>query len=98
MKIPKKLKVGQHSFKINITKARDESKGSENWGKTKFSIPTIYLDQELSLSKREETFLHEIIHICFDQAGIDRDEKEEEYLVNAITNQLYPILKANKLI
>lgn len=98
MKIPKKIKVGAHCYTIKITKVRDVAKGSSTWGRTTFAGCNVFLDSELAPSKLEETFIHEILHICFDQAGIVKDEKEEEQLVNAIANQLYPILKNNNLL
>lgn len=101
MKIPKKLKVGAHLFDVKVTKVKDDAKGTNNWGKTSYARCNMYLDSELSQSRLEETFIHEILHVCFDQAGLQgkyKEESEEENLVNSLANQLYPILKNNNLL
>lgn len=98
MKIPKKLKVGSHTYTVTIAKGDGELSEPKYWGKTDYKNCSINLKSEIPKSKQEETFIHEILHICFDQAGIERPEPEEEYLVNSIANQLYQILKQNKLI
>lgn len=101
MKIPKKLKVGAHEFEVRKVKTRDLTKGNDNWGKTGFSTLQILLDQELKQTRQEETLLHEILHVCFFQGGLChkyKDPAEEEYIVDTIANQLYPILKNNGLL
>lgn len=100
MKIPKTLKVGAHSYKIQIKKVRDNAKGANNWGKTSFATGELFLDSELIPSMLEETFLHEICHIACYQTGLTQklEEKEEEDIVNRISLGLYAILKENKLI
>ena len=100
MKIPKKLKVGAHTYNVEISKTRDEKKGDGNWGKTMYARCQIYLDEHLVPSKQEETFLHEILHVAMDQSGlnVDFDREKEEGIVNRLTAALYPILKENNLL
>lgn len=100
MKIPSKLKVGAHTFTVRKANARDAEKGSDYWGKTDYSNATITIDNEVQQSKMEEVLLHEILHVCFDHSGLNvkYDRGEEENIVNALSNQLYMILKVNKLI
>lgn len=98
MKIPKKIKVGSYEYSIDMVKGRNELTEPKYLGKTKLEDLKIYIDSDLPQSKQEETFIHEVLHVCFDQAGIKRSEDEEEYLVNAFANQLYPILKDNNLL
>lgn len=98
MNIPKKLKVGGHTYTVNIVKGDNALCSPQYLGRTSHNKNTIDLEEEIPDSKREEVFLHEILHICFDQGGIDREYKEEEYLVNTLSNQLYSILKDNKII
>lgn len=101
MKIPKKVRLGGHEYTVTVVKVRDEKKGSHLWGKTDLNHNTILLDTELAQSRMEETFWHEILHVCFNQAGIELEkagEDKEEYLVNALAPQLYAVLKENKLV
>mgnify|MGYP001578519050 CR=1 FL=1 len=85
-------------YDVEVTKTRDEAKGQNNWGKTLLGKCKIYLDDDICQSRREETFIHEILHLCTNQAGLDLEFKQEENIVNAISNALYPILKENKLL
>lgn len=98
MKIPKKLKAGGHIYNISLVNGESELANKQWLGKTAISDCKMVLDKSLPQSKLEETFLHEILHICFDLAGIDRSDEKEEFLVNSLSNQLYPILKGNNLL
>lgn len=100
MKIPKTLQIGGHTYTVEITKADDDAKGHNNWGKTIFPKCKIYLDESLPQSRLEETFLHELLHVAMDQSGINTelDKDKEENYVNRISMTLFHIMKVNKLI
>ena len=94
MKIPKILKVGGHQYKVEITKTYNESKGSNNWGRTNHVKLKIYLDEGLVESKKEETFIHELLHAVDSHQGNILKESQ----VDKIANGLYMVLKDNKLL
>ena len=94
MKIPNKLKVGGHEYKVQITKTYDEAKGYNNWGRTNHAKLKIYIDSEINQSKKEETFIHELLHTVDHHIGSILKEDQ----VNRISNSLYQVIKDNKLI
>lgn len=103
MKIPKTIKVGAHIFTVELTKPKDTERNRTNWGKTMLEEKRILIDRELPESQLEETFLHEIMHICFHESRInyDIDEKvalTEEQIVSRLITPLHSILKNNKLL
>ncbi|MEK6880052.1 MAG: hypothetical protein AABY22_10610 [Nanoarchaeota archaeon] len=94
MKIPKKLKVGGHEYTIRITPVTDKAKGSNNWGRTYHATQEILIDKELSITKQEETFVHEIVH-CI-ESFMESNSKENH--VTRFSNGLYQVLKENNLL
>ena len=103
MKIPKKLKIGGHDFDVILKKPTDKEKGYNNWGKTFFANNEMMIDNDLSQSRQEEVFLHEILHCCFEMSGLnkeldDKKQKSEEDIICNLTAILYQILKDNNLL
>ena len=103
MKIPRKLKVGASIFSIELTKSKNDERGSGNWGITFLEKRRILLDKELPQIQLEETLLHEILHICFHQSRLNYDfdnkvQLSEEQVVNRIIPILHQIFKDNKII
>ncbi len=102
MKIPNKLKVGSHVYKVELRKSKDGEKGRGNWGKTFLEEKKVLIDMDMPDSLNEETLLHEIIHIAMDQSCLNLDldhevKLSEEQVVTRLTTPLYDILKENKL-
>lgn len=99
MKIPKNFNTGSHVYRVKLVKTRDDAKERHNLGKTTHENHLIYIEKDLSASRLEETFLHELLHICFYQAALqNKFRDDEEYIVDALTNQLYGILVKNKML
>lgn len=94
MKIPNKLKIGGHVYSVRITSVTDEAKGSNNWGRTYHGKGKILIDKEISQTKKEEVFIHELVH-CVEHF-VDSDSKESH--VTRFSNGLYQVLKDNKLL
>ena len=94
MKIPNKLKVGGHEYKVEITKTYDEKKEHNNWGQTNHVKLKIYLDEGLANTKMEETFIHELLHAVDSHQGNILKEGQ----VDKIANTLYAVLKDNNLL
>ncbi len=103
MNIPKSIKVGGHTYSVELTKTKDTEKGKHHWGITYLEEKRILLDKEMPVTQIEETFLHEILHICMHQSRIsydieDKIELSEEQIVMRLTIPLYQILKENNLL
>ena len=100
MKIPKKLKVGGHTYTITFNKTNDEVRGKNNWGITNHELKTMYIDKEVPQSQKEETFIHELLHIVNHQTKLNYElsSHKEENIVKRMAESLYTILKDNNLL
>ena len=100
MKIPKKLKIGGHDYKILVVDGEDQKKGNSNWGKTFHHQKEVYIDKSAAQSQREQTFFHEIIH-CIDKV-YNGDElvnaDRGEATISRLAEGVYQVLKDNKLL
>jgi hypothetical protein len=88
MKIPKKIKVGGHTYKISFPKVIDDD--VVHMGATCEEACTIEIKKGMSKSQTEETLLHELIHAA--------DSSVPENVVNRLAFILYQVLKDNKFI
>jgi hypothetical protein len=103
MKIPKKLKVLSHEYDVKIVDTADDEKGRDNWGMTNHAKKIIRIDNLLSDSTIEETFIHEMLHVVFHLSGVGTDldggqRTTEESVVDKIAPILTSILKDNKIV
>ena len=55
----------------------------------------IFLDKKAIQSKKEETFLHELIHLAYRATTNELDDKLEERIVKAWSWNIYGILVDN---
>ena len=79
----RKLDIGGHKYSV---KFMDGEKAGES-NKYVFGMNThrtceIFLDEKLVTSRRNETFLHEVIHVILVNTGCDHDEGLIESLAN----------------
>lgn len=64
----------------------------QNMGKSDFAKAKIYINRDLPEDVIENVLLHEIMHICY-RNGYLCKEDDEERVVEVLTNLLYPVLK-----
>ena len=98
MNIPKKLKIGGHVVKVVHMDDLILEDGTELLGAASGGENTILLARHangrvVQESTEEETFLHEIMHIVTDNAGM----RLKEHQVNAIAAGLHQVLRDNRL-
>ena len=76
MKIPKSLKIGGHSYKIELVKEGELAKN--DCGSLSRENNKIYIDTKLSDSNRTVTLIHEILHAVnneLSESFVDGDRK-----------------------
>lgn len=95
MKIPNKISYNGISYRVKEVEKLD---GERNWGRTSFKYNEIHLERELPIDKKEQTFIHEMLHVAFDNTGLEWENKKEERYVRAWADNIYGILKQNKLL
>jgi len=90
MKIPNKLKIGGHIFKIDYSKELENENGKTEWKEN-----TIYLCKTLPQDQKESTLIHEIIHCCNTSIG---DTNSHHAIIDSLAEQLYQVFKDNNLL
>lgn len=63
-------------------------------GMVNYAKSVIELDNDMSQTKKEQTFIHEVLHACFTESGF---EKQDEDMINRVSITLYQVLKDNNL-
>lgn len=94
MKIPKKIKVGGHIYKV-ILRNRNENDGASELGTANiYNKLKIWLDTGQASSQLESTLLHEIIEIV---NALNKIGLTEEKICQLETG-LYQVFSDNKLL
>lgn len=95
MKIPKKIKIGPHTYKIKYQKGM--SKNHSVLGQTRMLDGVIAIDPEQIQTQLEDTFIHEILHAINMQVEfVNRDRDVEESAIIKLSPLLLQIIKENK--
>lgn len=97
MKIPKKVKIGAHTYTVMI-----EPQLSENHnlaGQSRHARGVIVLDKEQTQTQLEDTLLHEILHAINAQVKFIPDDRDtEEDAVSRLSPILLQVLKENSFL
>ena len=93
MKIPKKLKIGGHTYEVRLV---DDGEALFLDGEGAISRDThiIEINSRYPQSEKEATLLHEIFHAL----NATFDEGTNHMLVESLSQQLYQVLKDNKML
>ena len=90
MQIPSSLKIGGHRFKVDKSKVLQGDNGETDVG-----ICVIRISKDLTQSQQEATLIHELFHAI--NPTLD-NEHLGHALIDSLAEQIYQILKDNKLI
>lgn len=86
MRIPKTLKIGGHTVKVEIKKLENDCGFYDN------RRGLIVIDSEMPRTLKESTLLHEIIHVL----NSTLSEKEIGHMFqDSLAEQLYQVLSEN---
>lgn len=66
----------------------------DHLGQILYTKGIIKVDSNIATDRKEQVFVHELLHAIFFEAGI---EEQEEDMVNRVGIVLYQVLKQNKL-
>lgn len=89
MRIPTKLKIGGHQFKVLITDTRPGLMGEMDTSKN-----TIKIDKTLPQTQKEVTLMHEIFHAI--NTELDNSANGHA-LLESLSQQLYQVFVDNKM-
>ena len=91
MKIPKKLKIGGHIFKIVLEKeSKAKTSRGHNCGHSDRTTGIISINADLIQSEQELTLIHEIFHLINGELN--------ETLLDSLSEQVYQVFKDNQLL
>lgn len=91
--IPAKVKVAGIEYEvIEVNKMEEQF---NQLGQILYTKGLIKLDKELAPDRKEQVFVHELLHACFYEAGF---EEQDEDMVNRLGIVLYQVLKDNHLV
>lgn len=93
--IPSSVKIGGVVY--NVYEAESVS-DDENilLGEVDYHKATIYINEDNHPDMKEQTLLHEMIHVILRMMG-KGDLNEDEYFVDALAYNLHQVLKENKI-
>ena|ERR1700749_52253 len=100
MKIPKKLKIA--GFIWDVAENKEVTNEGGCYGSTHNNLQKIFLEPKMTIQKRDQVFLHEILHAVWNSYGLsynkDFNHDKEELVVDALSNGLYQVLRDNNLL
>lgn len=90
--IPSTVKVAGITYSIEETEKLKER--YDLLGQILYQRGLIQLEKDLPSDRKEQVFVHEILHACFYEAGF---EEQDEDMINRLGIVLYQVLKQNNL-
>jgi IrrE N-terminal-like domain len=90
--IPSKVKVAGIDYEVHEVDGILER--FNTLGQINYHKGIIELDSSLCQTRKEQTFVHELLHACFKEAGYDEQDEE---MIDRVSAVLYQVLKDNKL-
>jgi hypothetical protein len=90
--IPNAVKIA--GLEYNVTDVDGLAEHHGLCGQVLYERCLIKLDSSLPADKKEQVFVHELVHGIFEQSGYDEQNEE---MVNRLGIVLYQVLKDNKL-
>lgn len=94
-KLPASVRVGALDYAIKpwSQKAADNTRA---YGMCDRATLVILIQEDLTPQKQAEVLLHEILHACYDNAGLNMEPTlEEERVVNGMGYQLLQVIRDN---
>lgn len=95
MKIPKKVKIGAHEYKVICEKDLASNHGA--LAQSRHAKGVIVIDPDVTATQLKDSLIHEILHcINYQVKFVSSDADEEEAAVVRLTSILLMVIKENK--
>lgn len=98
MRIPKSIILSKKPYSVEFFNPDSFLDGKNLFGMTDFSSRTIRINKKQSRQGREETLLHELIHVALYISDMSSEKDCVERYVESCYTHLYMLLRKNKLI
>lgn len=99
---PKQIKVLHHIYDIVETTPEDDDQLDTNYGYTDYKSTLIAIDINLSISQKQTTLLHEILHATIEAGANSIKPKKksnagkwEHYFIYSLENTLIDVIRQN---
>ncbi|MGX7299090.1 hypothetical protein [Enterococcus gilvus] len=89
MKIPTEIKVGGILYHVQLVDHIPNEGEGFRWGECDYQEAKIRLWKELSDQKKHQTFVHELTHAIFHEAGIDDQDEEQINRVAIVLHEVF---------
>lgn len=97
LRIPKELKIGGFYWKVE--ESLEVGIEGNCYGSLHYTTQTIYLDPRTTLQKKQQAFIHEVLHAIWWQTSLSKTKTLiEEEIIQAVSHMLYQVLLENDLI
>lgn len=94
MDIPNEIKLGWRKYKIQHVKNLKDEEGQELYGQIDYNNKIIKLEESLTEDFKKVVFIHEVFHGIFNSMGRN-DLKDDENLIDGLSERIYELLKDN---
>lgn len=92
--LPKKIKVGSFTFRLELVPTGSPDLGENNYGMTIFDGCRIVIDDSLALDRLVNTVIHEVNHAVNHSYGVT-DGAEEETIATQTANGWMQVMLDN---
>ena len=90
--IPNNVKVAGIEYRVKEKFGLEQQYGL--LGQVLYSLGEIEIDDRMTEDRKEQIFVHELLHACFYEAGF---EDQDEDMINRVGKVLYQVLKDNAI-
>jgi len=94
--MPIPLQVNVAGIDYVVVYQDDMMKKHNLMGEVVYPEAAITIDSSMCQHKKEQVFVHELVHAIFNEAGY-QDQEQDEGMVNRLSIVLYQVLKQNDL-
>jgi Zn-dependent peptidase ImmA (M78 family) len=94
MNIPQSVKVAGINYTVEETEYVEIHHDKNYSGSCDYVKAEIKILKDMDIQRKEETFIHELTHAIFHEAGYNEHEEE---MVNKVSKVLYQVLKDNNI-
>ncbi len=95
MEIPKSVKIGGMVYRVEDNNGLATNEGLI--GRILYHSGLIELDSTVSKERKEQVFVHELLHGVFYEAGYEGQDEQMEEMVDRLGKVLHQVLKDNTL-
>jgi hypothetical protein len=87
----KVIKIGGLDYTMILMRALKDPNNKDLWGAVDFSSSSIQVEENMNYQLRGVTFWHEILHIMFEQGGLEKSETT----LDVLAYSMYQLMQSN---